>query len=148
MKYGYILNETVYLYFEVVDGKRISGNIDYNEKGERKLPADVIIEKGLQEVIVPNDFDGNTTHYNYVERDGKIVLAGLKDEVSTEKQRQADISRISTLKRELASEDYKVIKCIESQMNSLELPYNIVELTASRNAKREEINLLEQKWGL
>lgn len=149
MKYGFIKDGTAYLYFEISEGKRTSGNIDYIDEARaiRKSPQEVITEKGLKELIVPSDFDGNASLYNYVERDNKIILAGLKSEVATKKERQADVSRISTLRTELASEDYKVIKCAEYQLNGLEMPYDLVELTASRNEKREEINSLETKWG-
>ena len=147
MKYGLIKDSKV-VYLGQVNNGVWQGQIFYNDDKTRKTAEQIIVEKGLKEIIVPANFDGNATHYNYIEQDDKIVLAGLKSEVATKKERQADVSRISTLRTELASEDYKVIKRMESQLNGVDLPYNLAELTASRNAKREEINILENKWRL
>lgn len=52
-------------------------------------------------------------------------------------------AEIAALKAQLAAEDYKVIKCFEAQMCGEELPYDISELHAARNAIREQINALE-----
>ena len=146
MKYGYI-KDNVILAGEVIN-EQWQGNVYYNKDGTRKTAEQIIEEMQLKEIITPTDFDGNTTHYNFVERDGKIILAGLKSEVITEKEKQADISRISTLKQALKDSDYKVVKCMECSLNGLETPYNAVELQAERQAYREEINLLENKWRL
>ena len=148
MKYGFIKDETVCLYFEIVNGKRTSGNIDYADETRKviKSPQEVITEKGLKELIVPSDFDGNASHYNYVESDNKIILAGLKSEVITEKEKQADLSRLQALQRQLKDTDYKVIKCMENQLNGFELPYDVLQLQAERQAWRDEINLLENKY--
>lgn len=52
-------------------------------------------------------------------------------------------AEIAELKRQLAAEDYKVIKCFEAQMCGEELPYDIAELHAARNAIRARINELQ-----
>lgn len=52
---------------------------------------------------------------------------------------------INAKKALLKKGDYKVIKCMEAQLTGNELPYNIEELTAERNAIRAEINELEAK---
>ena len=53
-------------------------------------------------------------------------------------------SKISTLKSELESSDYKVMKCYEATIaKSEEMPYDADELIKSRQAKRDEINRLE-----
>lgn len=53
-------------------------------------------------------------------------------------------SKISTLKSELESSDYKVMKCYEATIaKSEEMPYDADELIESRQAKRDEINRLE-----
>lgn len=59
-----------------------------------------------------------------------------------EEQKQAEIDR---LKDELASTDYKIIKCSEYSLNGQELPYDIAELHANRQAIRDRINELENE---
>lgn len=51
--------------------------------------------------------------------------------------------RIAELKEELNSTDYKIIKCSECSLAGIELPYDIAELHAQRQALRDEINKLE-----
>lgn len=65
----------------------------------------------------------------------KEVPAPTEEEI---KQR-----RIVELKNQLSETDYKIIKCSEYQLAGLELPYDIVELHAQRQALRDEINELE-----
>lgn len=52
---------------------------------------------------------------------------------------------ILELKNNLIESDYKIIKCYEAFMRQLPLPYNLEELSAQRDAWREEINQLEQE---
>ena len=52
--------------------------------------------------------------------------------------------KIRKLKEQLAATDYKVIKCAECQLLGEELPYDIIQLHAERQAIRDEINRLEQ----
>lgn len=51
--------------------------------------------------------------------------------------------RIASLKSELDSTDYKIIKCSEYQLARLELPYDVAALHAERQAIRDQINELE-----
>lgn len=61
-----------------------------------------------------------------------------------EQERIANINaQINNLKEQLASTDYKIIKCTECSMVGEEMPYNVNELHAERQAIRDEINLLE-----
>jgi hypothetical protein len=53
--------------------------------------------------------------------------------------------RIDELKAQLTATDYKIIKCSEYQLLGLEMPYDIAELHAERQAIRDEINTLEQE---
>lgn len=53
--------------------------------------------------------------------------------------------RVAELKAQLASTDYKIIKCSECSLAGVELPYDIVALHAERQAIRDEINALENK---
>lgn len=52
-------------------------------------------------------------------------------------------ARIAELQSQLASTDYKIIKCSECQLAGEELPYDIVALHAERQALRDEINELQ-----
>ena len=52
--------------------------------------------------------------------------------------------QINALKKELESTDYKIIKCSEYQLASLEPPYDISELHSTRQALRDRINELEE----
>lgn len=51
---------------------------------------------------------------------------------------------IDELKSELSATDYKIIKCSEYSLNGQELPYDIAELHATRQALRDRINELEE----
>lgn len=51
--------------------------------------------------------------------------------------------QISNLKEMLTASDYQIIKCYEYALNNLELPYDVVELHAERQALRDQINELE-----
>ena len=52
--------------------------------------------------------------------------------------------QIAELKTQLSATDYKVIKCAECQLLGEEMPYDVEELHAERQAIRDEINRLEQ----
>lgn len=54
------------------------------------------------------------------------------------------LAEIDNLKEALTMTDYKVIKCMEAYLCGEELPYDIAELHAERNAQRSEINKLEE----
>ena len=51
--------------------------------------------------------------------------------------------KIAELKQQLSATDYKVIKCAECQLLGEEMPYDVAELHAERQAIRDEINGLE-----
>lgn len=50
---------------------------------------------------------------------------------------------IEGMKQDLASSDYKIIKCMECFLLGKELPYDIKALYEERQSKRDEINLKE-----
>lgn len=47
---------------------------------------------------------------------------------------------VEDMKKDLASSDYKVIKCMECFLLGKELPYDINALHEERQSKRDEIN--------
>lgn len=64
-------------------------------------------------------------------------------EVSAPSEEQIKRQRIAELKAQLNSTDYKIVKCSECSLAGVELPYDIAELHAERQAIRDEINELE-----
>ena len=54
-------------------------------------------------------------------------------------------SQITSLKSQLSSTDYKIIKCSEAQLLGEELPYDIASLHSERQVLRDKINELEQQ---
>ena len=127
MLYGYIKDNKVVYAGRTVDG------IWKGSKGIRKDGTRRTIEKvfemfanegnPLKEIVIPSNFDYHYGDYNYVEKDGKIIIAGLTDEARRERERQADLIRIEELKR-------------------------LINGSGDKEALIEEITLLEQKWGL
>lgn len=59
--------------------------------------------------------------------------------------RELKLREIRTLKNELSSTDYKVIKCMETVMVGGEMPYDMAELHAERQRIRDRINELEEQ---
>lgn len=51
--------------------------------------------------------------------------------------------KIQSLKEELSSSDYKVIKCIEAQLVNGKPPYDIIQLHKERERIRANIRVLE-----
>lgn len=83
------------------------------------------------------EFDSAVPYY--VEIDGVVIR---KWEVVCDDSVKI-ASKISKLKTELESTDYKVIKCYEASLTSGEMPYDIEQLVSDRQEMRNEINQLE-----
>lgn len=77
----------------------------------------------------------------YIQKDGNHYQIVAVPEPT--EQEIKDV-RIAELKAQLDSTDRRITKCSEYQMVGIELPYDIVELHAQRQALRDEINLLEE----
>ena len=96
-------------------------------------PVDVIDEERMTTgdddyVVIPVPYDaGERITYDYVRKFDKQKV-------------QADIQ---ALKDSLSESDYKITKCYEASLLGTELPYDIAELHAQRQAERDEINQLE-----
>ena len=89
------------------------------------------------------DFTAFRNEYNYYTiKDGVLV----KDEnrVIPEREKTSE-EKIAELKAQLTATDYKVIKCSECQLAGQEMPYDVAELHAERQAIRDQINQLEQE---
>jgi hypothetical protein len=100
---------------------------------EEWKPVDVINEERMTTddddyVVIPVPYDaGDRITYDYVRKFDKQKV-------------QADIQ---ALKDSLSESDYKITKCYEASLLGTELPYDIAELHAQRQAERDEINQLE-----
>jgi hypothetical protein len=92
---------------------------------EEKLSA----EYGYHIKLEPYD-DGDKIRYRYVKKVDK----------------QAFLIRIQNLQSQLEDTDYQVIKCYEASLSGKELPYDIQELTSTRQAMRDEINQLQVQF--
>ena len=71
---------------------------------------------------------------------GQWYVEGYAPEKPQEEIKQ---ERIIELKNALSVTDYKIIKCSECSLAGVDLPYDISELHAQRQALRDEINELE-----
>lgn len=67
-------------------------------------------------------------------------MSNMEDIIVTEKKMV-----IKSFQSQIAESDYKVIKCAEAQLMGEELPYNVPELHAQRQALRDEINKIEEE---
>ena len=76
----------------------------------------------------------------HIEEQGDYYAVVKNPEPTPEEEKER---RIAELKAELASTDYKIIKCSECSLAGEPLPYDIYELHATRQAIRDEINELE-----
>ena len=114
------------LYKKIVNG-------EYQCKPAIKI---VVIKDGMQ-IFNPSEA--------ILLEDGWIIHQPEIKEISEEEEyRNNAISEIEQLKEELASTDYKVVKCTEAFLCGEEMPYNIEELHIERNAIRYRINELEE----
>ena len=97
----------------------------------RLVPATAI-----REDAIPPD---NKKKFAYADDDYEQVQMYIPYPVKTTKQ------KIDELKRQLEATDYKIIKCSECQLLGMEMPYDVAELHAERQAIRDEINHLERE---
>lgn len=90
--------------------------------------------------LVKDTVETDETHTtaDYDQYNGEYLLKSEIPAPSAEEQ-------IAELKKQLDSTDYKIIKCSEYQLAGAELPYDIAELHAQRQALRDAINELEQQ---
>lgn len=79
--------------------------------------------------------DAEHTVADYDQYNGEFLL---KEDIPFDKE-----GRIAELKSQLDGTDYKIIKCSECSLAGVELPYDIAELHAQRQALRDAINELE-----
>ena len=82
--------------------------------------------------------------------DNKTKFAWNKDDfeevqVYVPNREKSIPEKIRELKAQLSATDYKVIKCSECQLLGQDMPYDVAELHAERQAIRDRINELEKE---
>lgn len=97
---------------------------------------------------IPDSDPAKLKCYQYI--NGEFVFDSDKwAEITAEREkneRKCDIeSEIDSLKKNIESSDYKIIKCYEYALNNLELPYDAQKLHEERQALRNKINILEKE---
>lgn len=96
--------------------------------------------------------DGEINNGNFVQFGKTTIINPSKEKMlelgwevyRTDEQEEYE-KEIMQLKAELSATDYQVIKCSEASLLGEELPYNVSELHATRQALRDRINQLESK---
>lgn len=90
----------------------------------------------IKEDAIPID---DITKFAWADEDWENVqMYILYPELTIEEQ-------ILKLKQELASTDYKIIKCSECLMLNMDMPYDVATLHVERQVIRDKINALEAK---
>lgn len=85
----------------------------------------------------------------YKHTNGKFVFDADKwAAIEAAQEKAARIREINTeidsLKQQIESSDYQIIKCYEYALNNLELPYDAQALHEERQSLRDKINSLEK----
>ena len=96
--------------------------------------------------IIKYDLSGNAVEMPWTEANEEIAKAeAYNGEYTIEDDgcEKTNAEKIAELKAQLSATDYKVIKCSECQLLGMEMPYDIAELHAERQAIRDEINKLQ-----
>ena len=94
-----------------------------------------------EEILMPVSLNWSEAHEQIAKKEalnGEYTIEDDGVEKTTAEQ-------IAELKKQLSATDYKVIKCAECQLLGEEMPYDVAELHAERQAIRDEINKLEQE---
>lgn len=108
--------------------------------------ADSEIENYEKVEISEEDF----MNFNDTEGRAFEIIDGIAvktKDIEQEKEKLSDrynnIIRISKHKEQLASTDYKIIKCAEAQILDKEMPYDVESLVFERQKLRNSINELD-----
>lgn len=138
IKIKYLNKET----YEEVSFSRLSDNV-VSLKGATENTSGFCTYRLSGEQL--GDFSDYTTTYRILDdevqysNDGRVWV-----EPETHPYEPTIQDQINTLKKELESTDYKIIKCSECQLLGQPMPYDVAELHEQRQAIRDEINKLEE----
>ena len=94
-----------------------------------------------EEILTPVTLEWNEVNEEIAKKE---AYNGQIDIVPDDGVEKPPAEQIAELKKQLSATDYKVIKCAECQLLGEEMPYDVAELHAERQAIRDEINRLEQ----
>lgn len=113
----------------------------YIKNNEIKSRNQIVLHK--TETIT--DADGNEQVVNtstFFPKEEQLLAAGWVEYVkpAEEVEKEQKLETVRTSRRELASTDYKVIKCMEAFLTGQDLPYDIAELHREREEQRRIIN--------
>lgn len=110
-----------------------------NENYETITEFDLSIGRLVETVVIKADAEpiDNENKFAWADEDYEEVQMYIPNPILTAEE------QIAELKRELESTDYKIIKCSEHQLLGLDMPYDVAELHAERQAIRDKINELE-----
>lgn len=108
---------------------------EYNH-GSPEEPRMVQVVSEVEVFSSEDSFEANYEMAQKKSYNGDIAVEDIPE--SPEEQ-------IASLKVQLESTDYKIIKCSEAQLVGDDLPYDIVDLHAERQELRDRINELEEK---
>lgn len=97
-------------------------------------------EPQIEEILSPVTMGWNEAN----EEIAKKEAWGGEYEICDDREAPTPAEKIAELKENLQATDYKVIKCSECQLLGEELPYDVEELHAQRQALRDQINELEK----
>lgn len=147
IEYGYI-NDGGYLVSKYIEDRTER----YQEQGEikqRKVSIETqtaVLSAAGWKPVDPLDEERLKCEDGYVVR---VTPYDAGDRISYRYDTVFDTLRvrreIETLKEELATSDYKVIKCYEATLTRAALPYDMETLHLERQSIRDQINLLEAK---
>jgi hypothetical protein len=128
-------------------------------EGEYTLPSNLdgwtLIEEGTPcdrlNLAQSHYFNGGLYTTDGIPRykwNGSEAILRTDEEINADREirnKPSTEDQIASLKTQLSSTDYKIIKCSEAQLLGEELPYDIASLHAERQALRDKINELEQQ---
>lgn len=134
----------------------MSEKVDYFSDKEISIQTDIVqslkkqvdrferlISEGFVEfvpAIEPTIQEDEKMILSYEFKDGKVLQIW-----SVSKDVKYYNKRVQELKNELATSDYKIIKCYEASLAGETCPYDASELINRRNVIRAQINAIEAK---
>lgn len=100
-----------------------------------------IIDEGFFEFVYSNEPE--TTEGQILELSYSLVDGKVHQNWTVVVDKKYYENQVKVLKKDIESSDYKIIKCYESNLLGVTLPYNITELISQRQAIRDNINEIE-----
>lgn len=131
--------EKVIYKYEIDNDNYLTGNYCTIGSFLNYIERDSLLEETDINKIKATKYDFDTDTFVFDEEKYNSYLQAINDK----KSKQEKIKEINSLKAELSSTDYKVIKCAECSISGEEMPYDVETLHKDRQALRDKINQLE-----